>query len=70
MPLHTAAINPNTKALAEIYDAHPDVHVVDGDGNKPIHFAATCDSIEPLKFLLSKGAVIDDTTKVWLRFLI
>lgn len=62
-PMHTACLNPSTKALNEIYSACPDLHLSDSQQRKPVHFAAVCETTAPLKFLVSKGAYLEDVNK-------
>ncbi|DBA01394.1 TPA: hypothetical protein N0F65_007291 [Lagenidium giganteum] len=53
-PIHLAAINPNVKYLKAMWDAAGDEfsNVKDDSGFEPVHFAAACEGVEPLKFLL------------------
>jgi hypothetical protein len=41
-PLHCAAVNPDTRALEALFRVVPDVHVVDADQRKLVHYAAAC----------------------------
>lgn len=55
-PLHCAAINPNVAYLTRLLTIEPDINLVDRDHRRPIHFAAVCEGVGPLEFLLNKGA--------------
>ena len=54
LPLHCAAINPNTKYLQKLFAVVPDYQVKDCRGRKLIHYAAACEGSGPLKFLLTR----------------
>ncbi|KAJ3037243.1 hypothetical protein HDV00_001875 [Rhizophlyctis rosea] len=56
-PLEMAAINPDTTALAELYDAlsAPETTEPDNFGRQPVHFAAGCRETAPLEWLIAKG---------------
>ena len=62
-PIHTACLNPITKALEEVYMAYPNIYVADSNGRKPVHYAAVCSGTGPLQFLLDKGANLGEVTK-------
>lgn len=62
-PIHTACLNPRTKALEEVYMAYPNIYVADSNGRKPVHYAAVCSGTGPLQFLLDKGANLGEVTK-------
>jgi ankyrin repeat protein len=59
-PLHFACINPNPKVLEQLLNVNPDVNITDMQMRKPVHFASACESVEPLKLLIAKGANIID----------
>ncbi|KAL7686361.1 putative Poly [ADP-ribose] polymerase, ankyrin repeat-containing domain, WGR domain superfamily [Plasmopara halstedii] len=64
-PLHLAAINPCTKFLEELYAVLGDefVAIKDDQGYEPIHYAAACESADPLQFLLEKRCGLFGRTK-------
>ncbi|KAG3044370.1 hypothetical protein PC121_g21947, partial [Phytophthora cactorum] len=64
-PLHLAAINPNTKYLEELWAVAGDEFsaIKDDQGFEPIHYAAGCESPEPMKFLLEKRCGLFGRTK-------
>ncbi|EEY59808.1 uncharacterized protein PITG_12939 [Phytophthora infestans T30-4] len=64
-PLHLAAINPNTKYLEELWAVAGDEFsaIKDDQGYEPIHYAAGCESPEPMKFLMDKRCGLFGRTK-------
>uniref|UniRef100_A0A1I7X0H7 ANK_REP_REGION domain-containing protein n=1 Tax=Heterorhabditis bacteriophora TaxID=37862 RepID=A0A1I7X0H7_HETBA len=62
-PLHTAAINPNVKVLERLYAIDQNPNIGDQDNWLVIHYAAVCESPEPLKFLLKCGIPFTTVTK-------
>ncbi|KAI8773698.1 poly [ADP-ribose] polymerase tankyrase-like [Biomphalaria glabrata] len=58
---HCAAANSNSKYLEKLLSVQPDVHIVDSRGNRPLHFAAACESPDNVRLLLEKGANFNDT---------
>ena len=62
-PLHCACINPNVGPLEALFKANPDVNISDSDSRKLVHYAAACQDIGPLRFLIDKGANLLDTDK-------
>ena len=62
-PLHCACINPDVGPLEALFKANPDVNVSDSESRKLVHYAAACQGIGPLKFLVDKGANLLDTDK-------
>ena len=50
-PIHCACINPNTKFLKELYNQCADKQIKDSQWRMPVHYAAACESPDPLKFL-------------------
>ncbi|KAF1323748.1 Poly glycohydrolase, partial [Globisporangium splendens] len=56
-PLHLAAINPNTKYLEALWESAGNEWsgANDTNGYEPIHYAAACEGIGPLKFLLERN---------------
>lgn len=53
-PLHCAAINPNVAYLTRLLSVEPNINIEDRDHRRPIHFAAVCDGVGPLEFLLQR----------------
>jgi len=51
-PLHCSCINPDPYFLKTLLDANPDFEVLDDDMRRPVHYAAACESPEPLKHLI------------------
>eukprot|EP00644_Phytophthora_capsici_P011267 jgi/Phyca11/64031/gw1.18.327.1 len=64
-PLHLAAINPNTRYLEELWAVAGDEFsaIKDDQGYEPIHYAAGCESPEPMQFLLDKRCGMFGRTK-------
>ncbi|KAI1698754.1 ankyrin repeats (3 copies) domain-containing protein [Ditylenchus destructor] len=58
MPLHTAAINPNTDYLKALMSVEPNYNQPHLDNWYTIHYAAVCEGPGPLKHLLSLEASI------------
>lgn len=56
-PLHCACINPNVKYLEEFtkVPGFREWNMGDLDERKLVHYAAACESSEPLKFLFEHG---------------
>ncbi|KAI1702840.1 ankyrin repeats (3 copies) domain-containing protein [Ditylenchus destructor] len=63
MPLHTAAINPNTDYLKALMSVEPNYNQPDMDNWYTIHYAAVCEGPGPLQHLLSLEASILLATK-------
>ncbi|KAH9523486.1 hypothetical protein Btru_040138 [Bulinus truncatus] len=57
---HCAAANKNSKYLEKLLSIQPEVHIADRKGNRPIHYAAACQSPDNLKVLFEKGANLHD----------
>ncbi|XP_045173685.2 poly [ADP-ribose] polymerase tankyrase-like [Mercenaria mercenaria] len=55
-PLHCAAINPNVAYLKRLLTVEPNINLEDREHRRPIHFAAVCEGVGPLEFLLERGA--------------
>jgi ankyrin repeat protein len=56
-PLHFACINPNTEVLKQLLAVNGDTNMMDVHMRKPIHFAAVCESVENLKYLIEEKNV-------------
>jgi len=54
-PIHLACINPNGKILEALLAECPEYYESDSLSRKPIHYAAACESPEPLAFLLKNN---------------
>jgi ankyrin repeat protein len=54
-PLHCAAINPNPYYLQTLLNCKPEYTILDRNNWMPVHYAAVCVGVEPLKLLLSRG---------------
>jgi ankyrin repeat protein len=71
-PLHCACINPDPSFLEALLQTQPDMQTMDKDNLKAIHYAAVCESPEPLKLLLQREDVnildIDKTKKNCLHY--
>ncbi len=59
-PLHLACLNPSRVVLNVLLEQNNEVNVQDRHLNKPIHYAAVCESSGPLKLLIDKGASVFD----------
>ena len=59
-PLHCASANPDLGPLKVLFKISPDLNVADDDRYKLVHYAAGAESLAPLKFLVEKGASLDD----------
>lgn len=57
-PIHCAAINPNSEILKALLDAKPEYSIMDYEMRKPIHYAASSQTTDTLKYLISKGVDI------------
>ncbi|KAL4238217.1 hypothetical protein ACF0H5_002929 [Mactra antiquata] len=55
-PLHCAAINPNVAYLTRLLTIEPDINLEDRAHRRPIHFAAVCEGVGPVEYLLQRGA--------------
>ncbi len=53
-PIHCAAINPNTKYLAKLLNIVPEYSIMDDRQMRPIHYAAACETSDPLEFLIKR----------------
>ncbi|PAV71348.1 hypothetical protein WR25_17675 [Diploscapter pachys] len=62
-PIHTAAINPDSKMLETLRGVDPNINIPDQDNWYTIHYAAVCEGTKPLEFLLKNGATISSLTK-------
>ncbi|XP_065199282.1 poly [ADP-ribose] polymerase tankyrase-like isoform X2 [Sycon ciliatum] len=62
-PVHMAAINPDSKYLAELLKVHGDNSVSDSEQWRIVHYAAACTADGPLRLLLEKGADMMCVTK-------
>lgn len=63
-PLHLACLNPDTRALQLLFSVHPDTKKTDEMNRELAHYAAVCrTSTEPLKFLVSHGASLENLDK-------
>ena len=62
-PLHCACVNPNTGPLEALLKVNPDLNISDSDQKKLVHYAAACNGLGPMKFLVEKGANLLDTDK-------
>ena len=51
-PLHCACINPSTGPLEALFKVCPDLYIADSEDRKLVHYAAACEDVGPLKFLL------------------
>ena len=58
-PLHFAAINPNPRYIKELVESSGSFDATDDLRRTPLFFAAVCESSEPLKYLIRKGARLD-----------
>ncbi|CAF2691907.1 unnamed protein product [Rotaria sp. Silwood2] len=59
-PIHCAAINPNAKYIKQLLTIVPEYNIKDDYQRRPIHFAAACEGSEPLEYLISKNANLND----------
>lgn len=59
-PTHCACINPDPKYIKAMYEADPNLQLVDAKNRKPIHYAAACTGSGPLDYLLKQGANVND----------
>jgi len=48
------------EVLAQLLDVNSDFNMQDSEMRRPVHYAAACESLEPLKLLLEKGANLAD----------
>ena len=55
-----ACINPNVEVLAQLLDVNADFNMTDTEMRRPVHYAAACEGLGPLKLLLEKGANLAD----------
>jgi ankyrin repeat protein len=55
-PIHLACTNPNLAIIKKLMEQSSDVNVCDTQNHKPLHFAAGCESVAPLEYLLTLGA--------------
>ena len=55
-PLHAACINPNTAVLRQMLSISGTVNEPDRLGRTLLHFAACCETVDNVCFLLSRGA--------------
>ncbi len=54
-PIHCACLNPNADILAHLLAVNPEFTNMDDSLRKPVHYAACCESPEPLKYLASQN---------------
>jgi ankyrin repeat protein len=59
-PLHFACINPDSKVLEQVLKMNGDIHILDSNMRKPIHYAAACSNPDNLKLLIARGASLQD----------
>ena len=59
-PLHCACINPDIGPLEALFKVCPDLYVADSEDRKLVHYAAACQEDGPLKFLVEKGANLEE----------
>ena len=59
--LYKAIGNNNLKEVIQMLDDYPDLDLNDSDFNPPLYKAAECGFVDICKFLLQKGAKINDT---------
>jgi len=53
-PIHCACINPNVKYLKTLLSITQDFNIADKRGRKPVHYAAVCEGLSPLEYLISR----------------
>ena len=53
-PIHCACINPNVKYLKTLLSITQDYNIADKKGRKPVHYAAVCEGLSPLEYLISR----------------
>jgi ankyrin repeat protein/predicted DNA-binding WGR domain protein len=53
-PIHCACINPNVKYLKTLLSITQDFNIADKKGRKPVHYAAVCEGLSPLEYLISR----------------
>ena len=62
-PMHVACINPDTRFIQKLVELGGDWNCLDLENKKPFHYAACCEGEGPLNYLISLGALIDETDK-------
>ena len=62
-PVHFSCINPNENFLIKLVENGGDIHFVDVNFKKAIHYAAGCEGTGPLKYLISQGCNVDEPDK-------
>ena len=63
-PMHVACINPDTRFIQKLVELGGDWNCLDLENKKPFHYAACCEGEGPLNYLISLGALIDETDKM------
>ncbi len=53
-PIHCACINHNVKYLKTLLSITQEYNIADKRGRKPIHYAAVCEGLSPLEYLISR----------------
>lgn len=59
-PLFCACINPNPKYIRALLEVGPDNGMVDSDLRRACHYAAACESEEPLQAIIQAGFSLND----------